>query len=104
MAVELPADNLSGMNVHNINARLALAREAAQEAGALTLRYFDRGNYEVEIKADASPVTIADRQAEQFLRQKIAAIFPDDAILGEELGEQPGTNGFRWILDPINVP
>jgi histidinol phosphatase-like enzyme (inositol monophosphatase family) len=36
------------------------------------------------------------------LRERIAARFPDDAILGEELGEQPGASGFRWIVDPID--
>jgi histidinol phosphatase-like enzyme (inositol monophosphatase family) len=45
---------------------------------------------------------VADRQAEQHLRQRIAAAFPADGILGEELGEQPGTSGYRWILDPID--
>jgi histidinol phosphatase-like enzyme (inositol monophosphatase family) len=56
----------------------------------------------VELKSDASPVTIADRQAEQLLRERIGQKFPTDAILGEEFGEQPGTSGYRWILDPID--
>jgi histidinol phosphatase-like enzyme (inositol monophosphatase family) len=56
----------------------------------------------VELKRDQSPVTIADREAEQHLRQRIAAAFPDDAILGEEYGEQSGRSAYRWILDPID--
>jgi histidinol phosphatase-like enzyme (inositol monophosphatase family) len=68
----------------------------------LTLRYFQTDDLEVEQKKDASPVTIADRQAEQLLRERIAAAFPHDAILGEEFPERPGTSGYRWILDPID--
>lgn len=82
--------------------RFELAREAAREAGRLTLEYFRRDDLAVELKRDASPVTIADRSAEQLLRARIAAQFPDDAILGEEFGEQGGASGYRWILDPID--
>jgi histidinol phosphatase-like enzyme (inositol monophosphatase family) len=75
---------------------------AAREAGQLTLGYFSRSDLAVELKADDSPVTIADRGAEELLRARISAKFPDDAILGEEFPERPGTSGFRWILDPID--
>jgi histidinol phosphatase-like enzyme (inositol monophosphatase family) len=90
--------------VHNPawSARLDLALSAAREAGAITLKYFRENNYAVELKRDHSPVTIADRQAEQHLRERIAAAFPADAILGEEFPEQPGDSGYRWILDPID--
>ncbi|MBL9092230.1 MAG: histidinol-phosphatase [Planctomycetaceae bacterium] len=84
------------------SARLELAVAAARRAGDLTLQYFQRADLGVEIKSDDSPVTVADRAAEQLLRKEIAAAFPDDAILGEEFGEQPGTSGYRWILDPID--
>ncbi len=84
------------------SARLELAIAAAREAGKLALRYFGQDNYQVELKADASPVTIADREAEHLLRERIAVAFPDDAILGEELPERPGRSGYRWILDPID--
>ena len=47
-------------------------------------------------------MTIADRDAEQLLRERLTAAFPDDGILGEEFGERPGTSGCRWILDPID--
>lgn len=82
--------------------RLDRALEMALAAGDLTLRYFRQDNFQVERKSDSSPVTIADREAEKFLRQQIADAFPQDAILGEELGEQPGSSGYRWILDPID--
>ena len=72
------------------------------QAGQVTLEYFRRDDLVVERKGDDSPVTIADRRAEEVLRAGIAAAFPADAILGEELPERPGTSGFRWILDPID--
>jgi histidinol-phosphatase len=81
---------------------MSLALEAALEAGRHTLRYFRQAELAVEQKADASPVTIADREAELLLRERIAAAFPDDAILGEEFPERPGTSGYRWILDPVD--
>lgn len=82
--------------------RLQFARAAALEAGRHTLKYFQNENFVVEVKGDLSPVTIADREAEQLLRRRIRESFPADAILGEEFGEQPGTSGYRWILDPID--
>jgi histidinol phosphatase-like enzyme (inositol monophosphatase family) len=87
---------------HELQARLDLAVEAGREAGQITLNYFNRGNYEVEWKADHSPVTVADRQAEEHLRARIEDRFPDDGILGEEFEEKFGTSGYRWILDPID--
>lgn len=53
-------------------------------------------------KADSSPVTIADRSAEELLRREIESAFPDDGIVGEELGTKEGTSAYRWILDPID--
>jgi histidinol-phosphatase len=47
-------------------------------------------------------VTIADREAETYLRNRIRRVFPDDSILGEEEGEQSGSSNRRWILDPID--
>jgi histidinol-phosphatase len=82
--------------------RREAAVEMALEAGAITLRYFRQGNFAVERKSDQSPVTVADREAEQFLRGEIARRFPEDAIVGEEFGESPGSSGYRWILDPID--
>lgn len=82
--------------------RLQLAIEIARQAGRLTLQYFQQDNYQVERKADNSPVTIADKQAEQLLREKIAAAFPSDAIEGEEYGKQEGNSDYCWVLDPID--
>ena len=82
--------------------RLEFARAIAREAGRLTLRYFQTDDLAVERKHDDSPVTIADRQAEQLLRERIGERFASDGILGEEFPERPGTSGYRWILDPID--
>lgn len=86
----------------DLSARLSLALEASAEAAQLTLRYFRSESLEVELKPDASPVTLADRGAEQLLRERIAARFPQDSILGEEFPERSGSSGYRWILDPID--
>lgn len=80
---------------------MAFASELARGAGEITLRYFRRA-LDAERKADGSFVTAADREAEKFLRAEIARSFPDDAIIGEEEGEQTGTSERRWIIDPID--
>jgi len=83
--------------------RLEYARQIAYQAGELTLRYFyGAEQLAIEDKEDASPVTIADRETEQFLRQQIAERFPDDAVFGEEFPATDGTSGFRWFIDPID--
>lgn len=86
----------------DIQGRLELALSLARRAGQLTLEFFQQDTLSVERKADNSPVTIADRRAEQLLREEIRRQFGDDAIVGEEFGEQTGTSGYRWILDPID--
>jgi histidinol phosphatase-like enzyme (inositol monophosphatase family) len=90
------------MKSSELKPRYELAKRIAWTAGQSTLRYFQQPGLAVETKKDASPVTIADREAEQLLRAEIAKAFPQDAILGEEFGEQPGASGYRWILDPID--
>lgn len=86
---------------NELEARLQLAREAALEAGRLTVEYFRR-RVAVERKADDSPVTVADQEAEKHLRRRIEDAFPEDAILGEEFGDTGGSSKVRWILDPID--
>src|SRR5262249_48951894 len=90
------------MTSSDLQVRLELALAAAREAGQLALRYFQSDDLAVELKSDQSPVTVADRSAEQLLRERIAARFATDGILGEEFAEQPGTSGYRWIVDPID--
>ncbi len=86
----------------DIHARLELALDAARQAGEFTLGYFLRDDLQVELKADESPVTAADRGAEQLLRKLIGAEFPRDELVGEEFPTRSGASGFRWIFDPID--
>jgi histidinol-phosphatase len=81
--------------------RYEVAIEAAQRAGELALQHFDQ-EIAVEWKADQSPVTIADKNAEALLRTTLLGRFPRDGFLGEESGDTPGSSGFRWIIDPID--
>jgi histidinol-phosphatase len=80
---------------------LDFAVELARGAGQITLKYF-RKTPETTTKTDGSYVTIADREAEAYIRRQIAERFPDDGILGEEEGESHGRSGRRWIVDPID--
>lgn len=89
-------------HVTELEWRLDLAYDAALKAGELILGHYQSAGLAVERKRDSSPVTAADRGAEELIRAEIRAQFPDDGILGEELGEHPGRNGFRWVLDPLD--
>lgn len=88
------------MNV-DWKSRYDLAVTAARAGGDFALTHFDRG-VAVEYKGDNSPVTVADRGAEQLVREQISKHFPHDGFLGEEYGHQAGTSGFRWVIDPID--
>jgi histidinol phosphatase-like enzyme (inositol monophosphatase family) len=80
---------------------LEFAKALAIEAGRITLKYFRR-NVVVEYKSDTTPVTIADRETERFMRSAIRQRYPQHGILGEEDGEtNPGAE-WRWVLDPID--
>ncbi len=57
---------------------------------------------DAERKADASPVTIADREAEQAMRKLLTAEVPQDGVIGEEFGVSEGKSGRQWVLDPID--
>jgi histidinol-phosphatase len=80
---------------------LAVATAVADAAAHVTVAWFgDR--LPVELKADATPVTEVDRRAERAMRAVLAEHSPGDAVLGEEEGLTEGTNGRRWILDPVD--
>ncbi len=89
------------MNQTELLAILSFAVDAAQAAGELTLKHFQTG-VQAELKSDQSPVTIADRAAEQLLRERIERAFPTHGVVGEEFGEKRGSTDVRWILDPID--
>jgi histidinol-phosphatase len=81
--------------------RVAPAAELARLTGTVALRYY-RSRLTVETKADGSPVTAADREAETAARAWVRSRFPDDGILGEELGEERPGAPRRWVIDPID--
>lgn len=78
------------------------AVETAYLAGRLTLGYYQT-TLDIDAKSDGSPVTIADRRAEELIRSRIEKRYPSHAILGEELGLKTGQEKtHRWIIDPID--
>ncbi len=85
----------------DFTSEMELAARLAREAGELTLRHFQKG-VETRWKPDASPVTVADVEAEKLIRRRLHESFPDDGIVGEEEGERAGTSGRTWVIDPID--
>ncbi len=77
------------------------AKHLAQVSGEIIIRYFRTG-IAVADKDDSSPVTIADKKAEEIMRLEIMKEFPDHGILGEEFGEHNPSSDYQWILDPID--
>ena len=84
-----------------IDEYLAFGVQVALDAGRVVMEHYQAG-VAVELKADASPVTLADRGAEQLIRRAIAARFPDHAVAGEEYGDDGRQSALRWIVDPID--
>lgn len=78
-----------------------LAERLADVAGEIALRYF-RSGLTVEQKADESPVTQADREAEAAMRRLLAEQVPDHGIVGEEHGVEAEDAEFVWVVDPID--
>jgi histidinol phosphatase-like enzyme (inositol monophosphatase family) len=90
------------MSDKSIDSLLEFAVSLARESGELILRYY-RTQLAVEQKADRSPVTIADREAEALMRRRIEAVHPAHGVLGEEGGQSGPPNAeLRWVLDPID--
>ena len=87
------------------DALLSAVAEVARAAGNVALSYFDqarRSALAIEVKPDGSPVTAADRAAESTAREWIEHRFPDDGIVGEELGVVRPAAARRWFIDPID--
>jgi histidinol phosphatase-like enzyme (inositol monophosphatase family) len=85
----------------NLSVEIALAQRLADVAGG-TIRPHFRTSLDAERKQDATPVTIADRAAEEAMRVLIEAEFPADGIIGEEFGAHNPTASRQWVLDPID--
>jgi histidinol phosphatase-like enzyme (inositol monophosphatase family) len=77
-------------------------RKLAEKSAAVITPYFGNENIEVELKADETPVTQADRQAERVMRDLINKEYPTHGIIGEEYGEENPDAEFVWVLDPID--
>jgi histidinol phosphatase-like enzyme (inositol monophosphatase family) len=86
----------------DLRLRLEIAVAAVREAGDLTLRYFQSDTLETAAKADGTPVTIADREAEQLIRRRLGERLSEDGIVGEEFGEQRAGASRVWWVDPID--
>jgi inositol-phosphate phosphatase / L-galactose 1-phosphate phosphatase / histidinol-phosphatase len=85
----------------NLAAEIALARRLADAARAAIVPHF-RSGLDHECKADATPVTLADRAAEEAMRRILTAEVPQDGVAGEEFGVSEGRSGRQWVLDPID--
>ena len=95
------------MTSHSSRARsirddVALALPIGRSADALTMDRFGALDLRIETKPDLTPVTDADRSAEELLRDLLAEHRPDDAVLGEEFGGTAAFAGRQWVLDPID--
>ena len=89
------------MTKPTMNTLLSTALEAAQSAREVILSYYN-GIFDVEIKADQTPVTVADRAAERTIREIIGKAFPDHGIFGEEYGAESKKTEYLWLVDPID--
>ncbi len=84
----------------DLDEAMQVALAAADAADDIAMRHFGR-DLEVELKSDESPVTVADREAEQAIRAVIRERFPDHALYGEEYGRD-GDSDCLWLIDPID--
>ena len=89
------------MSEINLSEALATALRAAEKARELIMSYYS-GSFDIEIKADQTPVTVADRGAEQVIRDTISSAYPEHGIYGEEYGAQGKDAEFLWLVDPID--
>ena len=84
-----------------MDSHLKFALAAANAAAEEILRYY-RSDFEVELKADQSPVTVADRRAEEIIREILLGKFPDHGFYGEEGGREQEDAEYLWLVDPID--
>jgi len=89
------------MKAETLASALTAAREAAAAAAEVILHYWKRG-VDVELKGDATPVTVADREAEQAIRRLLRAALPEASIYGEEYGLDGARDGLLWLVDPLD--
>ncbi|WP_327099660.1 histidinol-phosphatase [Nocardia vinacea] len=80
---------------------LLLAQHLADVADRISMQFFSAGNVGTQRKADGSPVTAADREVEQVIRDRLASARPQDCVVGEEFGGH-GNAARCWVIDPID--
>ncbi|HMM58094.1 MAG: inositol-phosphate phosphatase [Xanthomonadales bacterium PRO7] len=91
---------MTALNAEFLDRALVVARDAAAAAADVIRHHYARG-VNVETKSDATPVTIADREAEIAIKNVLRAAFPDHAFYGEEFGRE-GAGDYLWLIDPID--
>ncbi len=87
--------------LYTLSTMIDVAITAARTAGDLAYTYFKK-NLKVPYKADNSPVTLADIEAEKLIRKIITKNFPDHGIIGEELENVNPKAKYQWVIDPID--
>ena len=109
MVLRSPRSKVDAIKTVKIDSDLAaelvdVAHALADAARPITLEYFRRSELAVDTKAQSywDPVTLADRQVEQAMRDILAQRRPNDGILGEEFDDHDGESGLLWVLDPID--
>jgi myo-inositol-1(or 4)-monophosphatase len=85
-----------------LDSMLGFTRELALASAEIIQRYYGQSDMGLEMKADESPVTLADRLAEEQMRRMILERYPDHGIVGEEFGSTRTDAEFVWVLDPID--
>jgi histidinol-phosphatase len=94
-------EQVDSFNAENASDYLKVALAAADKAADISRSYF-AGNFSVTIKADMTPVTQADVECEQAIREIILSAFPEHGFYGEETGQTQADAEFLWLVDPID--
>ena len=89
------------MSANTYTDDLRLAHILADSVDRLTLSRFQNQDFTVETKPDLTPVTDADKEAEQLIRSQLSRVRTRDSVLGEEFGET-GSSPRQWVIDPID--
>ena len=75
---------------------------AAAKAAEEIITFYYKRQLTVELKADYTPVTVADKESEQVIKQVLSAAFPEHGFWGEETGHERSSNDYVWLIDPID--
>ena len=91
----------NGLDMSGMKEYKEFVKLLADESGKIIRKYF-RSDLDIDVKKDKSPVTIADKKAEEKLRSLISKTYPEHGIIGEEFGNENEDAEYKWILDPID--